>query len=79
MFYAYIIKSEKDGSYYYGSTADLKKRLSEHNNCKSKYTSSKIPYRLIWYGAFENKQKALDFEKYLKSSSGHAFSRKRLL
>lgn len=27
MFYSYILKSEKDGKYYYGSTENLKMRL----------------------------------------------------
>ncbi|MBP6856293.1 MAG: GIY-YIG nuclease family protein [Candidatus Pacebacteria bacterium] len=79
MYYSYIIQSKKDNTFYYGHTDDLKKRLSEHNSGYSKYTSSKLPYVIVWYGAFVEKQKAIDFEKYLKSSSGHAFSRKRLL
>jgi len=36
-------------------------------------------YKLIFYSAFENKVKVLDFEKYLKHGSGHAFARKRLV
>ncbi|MBP6931719.1 MAG: GIY-YIG nuclease family protein [Candidatus Pacebacteria bacterium] len=78
MYYTYIIQSEKDNTYYYGHTDDLKKRLLEHNSGYSEYTSSKIPYHLVWYGAFLKKEKAISFEKYLKSSSGHAFANKRL-
>ena len=33
----------------------------------------------IWYGAFTEKGTALEFERYLKTASGKAFSRKRLL
>ena len=36
------------------------------------------PWDLVWYGAFPDKYKALDFEKYLKSHSGRAFAKKRL-
>lgn len=79
MYYAYILKSKKDSSYYYGHTDDLKKRVLEHNSGYSKYTSSKRPYMLVWYGAFLSKEKAIYFEKYLKSSSGHAFSKKRFI
>jgi len=79
MYYTYILKSKKDDSKYIGSTTDLSKRLKEHNYGKSTYTDSKKPYILIWYCAFIEKEKAYNFEKYLKSSSGYAFSKKHLL
>ena len=37
------------------------------------------PNHLVWYGAFLDKNKALVFEKYLKSSSGFAFRNKHLV
>jgi len=79
VYYVYILQSEKDKSCYAGVTADLKRRIAEHNNGGSKYTNSKRPYRLIWYGAFYDKQRAYEFEIYLKSSSGHAFAKKHFL
>jgi len=79
MFYVYIIKSEKDDSRYIGVTTNLERRLQEHNSGLAKYTSSKRPFKLVWYCAFNDKQKAYDFEKYLKSSSGYAFTKKRLI
>lgn len=36
-------------------------------------------YILKWYCVFPNKKKALEFEKYLKSGPGIAFSKKRFL
>lgn len=62
-----------------GSTKDLKTRLQEHGRSDVRYTSSKTPYKLVWYCAFLSKKKALDFEKYLKQGSGFAFARKRLV
>jgi len=79
MYYTYILKSLVDNTKYIGHTNDLKNRLKEHNTRKSKYTSSKIPLVLVWYCAFVEKQKAIDFEKYLKSSSGFAFRNKHFL
>ena len=79
MFYTYILRSSIDGTKYVGHTSDLKKRLQNHNQHQSKYTSTKAPYILIWYCAFLTKDKAINFEKYLKSSSGFAFSNKRLI
>jgi len=52
--------------------------LQEHNSGRSKYSNTKRPYQIIWYSAFSEKQRAYDFEKYLKSSSGYAFTKKRL-
>ena len=79
MYYVYILQSQKDASHYVGVTADLKRRLQEHNNGNVKYSSSKAPYKIKWYCAFCDKIKAYNFEKYLKSSSGFAFRNKHFL
>ncbi|MEK7586476.1 MAG: GIY-YIG nuclease family protein [Patescibacteria group bacterium] len=79
MYYVYVLKSEKDGSHYVGQTCNLKQRLQQHNDKETKYTSTKAPYKLVWYGAFLNIKLACDFEKYLKSSSGFAFRNKHLI
>lgn len=42
-------------------------------------TRPHIPWRLVWYGAFEIEKQAKDFELYLKSGSGKAFAYKRLV
>jgi putative endonuclease len=63
---------------YTGATADLKRRMADHNAGKSTHTAKFIPWELVWYSAFHNKYKALEFEKYLKSHSGRAFAKKRL-
>ena len=49
-----------------------------HNAGKNSYTSPFKPWRLIFYAAFEDEQRARDFEKYLKTGSGAAFGNKRL-
>ncbi|NKF32880.1 GIY-YIG nuclease family protein, partial [Pseudomonas sp. BGM005] len=61
------------------STADLKQRLSAHNAGKSTRTAKFAPWNLLWYCAFPDKHKALEFERYLKSHSGRAFAGKRLV
>ena len=43
-FHVYIIQSQKDGSYYVGSTQDLKERIGRHNQGRSTYTRSKCPW-----------------------------------
>lgn len=79
MFYVYILKSSKSQTLYYGYTSDLKTRLKEHNNGKSFYTKPYIPWRLVWYCAFPTEKQAKDFELYIKSGSGKAFVKKRLV
>jgi putative endonuclease len=79
MYYVYILQSLKDESYYTGFTTDVEARLKKHNSGAVEYTSTKRPFKLVWYCCFEDKVKALQFEKYLKSGSGFALARKRLV
>jgi predicted GIY-YIG superfamily endonuclease len=80
MWYVYIIRSvhfpEQE---YTGATADLKQRMVDHNAGKSTHTAKFAPWELVSYVAFPDKYKALEFEKYLKSHSGRAFAKKRLV
>ena len=79
MWYVYIIRSrEFPDQEYTGATADLKKRIGAHNAGQSSHTSKFSPWDLVWYSAFPDKLRALDFERYLKSHSGRAFAKKRL-
>jgi len=79
MYYTYILKSSKSNILYYGYTRDLRKRFGEHNSGISKATKSYIPWKLAWYCGFPTEKQAKDFELYLKSGSGKAFARKRLV
>lgn len=79
MHYVYILQSSKSGILYYGYTTDLKKRFKKHNNGESKFTKGHLPWKLVFYCAFDIKQKAKDFELYIKSGSGKAFAYKRLV
>ncbi|MDQ2973317.1 MAG: GIY-YIG nuclease family protein [bacterium] len=79
MTYTYILKSEYYDQYYFGHTNNLKKRLSEHNSGKSKHTSNYKPWTIVWYACFIEETTAIAFEKYLKTASGKAFLRKRLI
>ena len=79
MWYVYILRSETHPNQdYTGATSDLKSRFGDHNAGKSPHTSKFRPWKLIWYAAFPDKIRALEFEKYLKSHSGRAFAKKRL-
>ena len=79
VYYVYILQSSKSNILYCGFTRDLRNRIEEHNSGKTKFTKGHIPWKLVWYSAFKDKQKAKDFELYLKSGSGKAFAYKRLV
>ena len=65
-YYVYIIQSELDGTFYKGSTFDYKKRFADHNAGRSKYTSSKVPWLLIYVEEHPDKISALIRESKLK-------------
>ncbi len=80
MHIVYILRSERyHERLYIGSTKDLEKRIEEHNNEASRYSKIYSPWRLETYIVFKNKVQAENFEKYLKSGSGFAFLKKRLI
>jgi predicted GIY-YIG superfamily endonuclease len=80
MWYVYVIRSASaPRQEYTGATADLRRRIADHNAGKSSHTAKHKPWELVWYCAFLEKYAALDFEKYLKSHSDRAFAKKRLL
>jgi putative endonuclease len=78
MWHVYLLKCS-DGTYYTGSTNDLEDRMKRHNRKEVLYTSSRLPLELVTYISFTDKYKAYNFEKYLKSGSGKAFTFKRLV
>ncbi len=78
MYYVYLLQSiDSPEQRYVGFTEDLKARLKAHNSGQSKHTSKYYPWVLVTYLAFKDKRKAQEFEHYLKTGSGKAFSNKR--
>ncbi len=71
MYYVYSLQC-KDG-FYVGCTDDLKDRLARHQKGHVPATTDRLPVTLEFYVAINDKHKAFDFEKYLKSGSGRAF------
>lgn len=66
MFYVYVLKSDKDDNFYIGSTNDLKKRISEHNNGKVPSTRPRRPFHLVYYEAYGKEILARKGESLLK-------------
>ena len=79
MKYVYVLRSVNyPNQRYFGITSDLRQRMAEHNAGKSAHTSKFRPWRVEAYIGFSKEQKAVAFERYLKTGSGKAFSKKRL-
>lgn len=62
--------------HYVGLTDDLAERLARHNRGEVRHSRKFIPWRIETAIAFRDRSKAAAFEKYLKSGSGRAFSRR---
>ena len=72
-YYVYIIESLVNSSLYIGYTSDLERRINEHNEGKSKFTSKKVPWKIVYTEEFNNKSDALKRERFLKKQKNRYF------
>ena len=73
----YIIRSERDPTRHYtGITNDVTARLEWHNTGPCGHTVHHRPWSLVVTIEFPSEKDAVRFEKYLKSGSGRAFSKR---
>ena len=77
MYYVYNLKCKT--GYYIGCTNNLKDRMERHKKGEIPTTAKMLPVSLNFYIAIEDKYKAFNFERYLKSGSGRAFLNKHFL
>jgi putative endonuclease len=66
MYYVYLLKSQKTDKLYIGYTSNLQKRYKEHSEGKVKSTSPFVPWKLVYYEAYHNNEKAKEREFKLK-------------
>ena len=65
----YILQCS-DGSFYIGSTTNLKNRVKTHNQGKgASYTAKRRPVRLVYHEAFESLGEAVKRERQVKKWS----------
>ena len=57
-------------------TTNLDERLRAHNAGGSPHTSKYRLWKLVLHLWFQDEQRAVELERYLKSGSGHAFANK---
>ncbi len=69
--FAYILKSLKDGKYYYGRTRYIENRVKDHNKGKVKSTDSRRPLVLHYFEEYDNIHDARKRELFFKSIDGY--------
>jgi len=77
-YYTYVLRSEKDSKLYFGYTKNLKLRIEQHNKGQVESTKHRRPLELIYFEGCQNKNDALNREKYFKTYYGKMFINKRL-
>lgn len=64
--FVYILKSQKNGRYYIGSTVDTERRFREHQSGCVRATRNSRPFERVFLEAFETIQDARRIEYRLK-------------
>ena len=73
----YVLKSANPKTHYYvGHTHDVTARLADHNAGRCPHTARYRPWQLHVTIDLLDEQRAVDFERYLKSGSGRAFAKR---
>jgi putative endonuclease len=73
----YLLRSIANPERYYtGVTSDTATRLGFHNAGLSPHTADGAPWEVIVSISFAEPERAIRFEKYLKSGSGREFARR---
>jgi putative endonuclease len=75
--FVYVLKNvESTPRFYIGLTSDVHQRLSDHNAGRCPHTAKHRPWRHHVVIEFPDEQRAIRFERYLKSGSGRAFAKR---
>jgi predicted GIY-YIG superfamily endonuclease len=75
--FVYLIRSDSDSNrHYVGVTGNPEERLRWHNEGPGGHTVDHRPWSFVVVIEFPTECEALRFERYLKSGSGRAFSKR---
>lgn len=75
--FVYVLRSlVMPSRHYTGLTADVSARLAAHNAGECRHTTKFRPWRVLVSMEFATQEQAVTFEKYLKSGSGRAFTKR---
>ena len=77
--FVYVLTTTDDKPHFYvGLTSDVTARLTDHNAGRCPHTVSRRPWMLHVVVEFSDEQRAVRFERYLKSGSGRACARRHI-
>jgi putative endonuclease len=66
MGYLYILRSDKNGRYYVGSTNNISRRLNEHNAGHTKSLKNILPMSLVFSKQYDTLLEARQIELHIK-------------
>lgn len=73
----YVLRNtEQPARYYVGLTADVRTRLCDHNAGRCPHTARHRPWQMHVVIELPDEQRAIKFERYLKSGSGREFAKR---
>ena len=64
--FVYILQSQKNYSYYVGSTTDIERRLFEHSIGQTKSTKNLAPWKLVFFKSYPDIKTARQVEYKVK-------------
>ena len=71
MYRVYVLQNEA-GRFYIGLSDDVPRRLEQHNAGVSKWTKTRVPWRLAWQSEEMSLSDARKLENHLKRQKGGA-------
>ncbi len=75
--FVYVLKSaDAKPHFYIGLTSDVLARLADHNAGHCSHTARHRPWQLHVTIELPDEQRAIAFERYVKSGSGRAFAKR---
>ena len=75
--FVYVLRdADRNTSFYVGLSSDVGARLADHNMGRCLHTASRRPWQLHVVIEFSDEDRAIRFERYLKSGSGRAFAKR---
>lgn len=67
--FTYLLKSQKDSSYYVGISTDCDERIKLHNTGKVESTKNKCPWIMVYKKPHKDYIEARKHEKWLKKKN----------
>ena len=77
-YWVYVLELT-NGKKYIGHTNNLERRIKEHKNGRSIFTSKYKIAKLLYYENYSTRSEAMKREKFLKTGNGRQWLKQKLL